>query len=129
MHLNSWAVWAVYTTGQILHILLSANLSVHSKLNSVDTFGRYFKLRWIPLLCRLFLTTLTFVIAWDNPSIMSLDSRFLPAGGTQIALAGFMGWAADSIFDKVIAVIPGLSKELPGVDFPPAKSSTEMGKE
>jgi hypothetical protein len=114
MHLSHLAVWALYMTGQVLHVLLAANLVLKSKLNAVSSLAGYFALRWIPLLCRFFLTTLAFVLVWNNPSLVNID-HLMPTASTQIAMAGILGWFSDSVFDKFISMVPWLQKELPAV--------------
>jgi len=108
------AVWILYFIGQSLHVLLAANLVIKSKLNAVGSLRGYFALRWVPLICRLFLTTLTFVLLWNNPSIANLE-KLMPTLATQVAMAGILGWFSDSVFDKVISMVPWLQKELPAI--------------
>jgi hypothetical protein len=107
-------VWLLYFIGQALHILLAANLVIKSKLNSVDSLRTYFALRWVPLVCRLFLTTLTFVLLWNNPAIANIE-KLMPTFSTQVAMAGILGWFSDSVFDKIISLVPWLQRELPAI--------------
>jgi hypothetical protein len=118
--LSSLGVWIMYMLGQFLHILLTANLAVHSKINGIASFGIYFKTRWIPIVCRLFLTTLTFVLVWDNPALVNIES-LMHTTATQIAMAGILGWFSDSVFDKVLSVVPWLQRELPAIEPPAAQ--------
>jgi hypothetical protein len=117
-HMSTWGVWICYFLAQALHLLLGAHLSIHSKLNSVGSYREYFSLRIVPILCRVFLTTLVFLEVWYNQSVLDL-SRFTPTIQTQVAMAGILGWFSDSLFDKFLALIPGLQKELPAMDCPP----------
>ncbi len=113
--LTSLGVWLLYLLGQFLHVLLTANLAVHSKINGIGSFATYFRTRWIPIACRFFLTTLTFVLIWNNPDLFDIE-RFVKTTATRIAIAGILGWFSDSAFDKVLSLIPWLQKELPAVD-------------
>lgn len=108
------AIWVIYFIGQALHVLLAANLVIKSKLNAVGSLAGYFELRWIPLLCRLFLNTLIFVVIWNNPALVNIE-HLMPTVSTQIAMAGILGWFSDSVFDKFISMVPWLQKELPAV--------------
>jgi len=117
--MNVLAIWLLYFIGQALHVLLAANLVIKSKLNAVSSLGSYFQLRWIPLVCRLFLTTLSFMIVWENPVLFNLE-HLIPTVGTQAAMAGILGWFSDSVFDKLISLIPWLQRELPAVEPPAA---------
>lgn len=112
--MSDLVVWILYLIGQSLHILLAANLVIKSKLNAVDSLATYLALRWIPLLCRFFLTSLTFIILWNNPAIANIE-HLMPTFSTQVAMAGILGWFSDSVFDKVISMVPWLQKELPAV--------------
>ena len=112
--MSDLSVWGFYFIGQALHILLAANLVIKSKLNAVGSLAGYFSLRWIPLLCRLFLTTLSFVIVWNNPALVNIE-HLMPTISTQVAMAGILGWFSDSVFDKFISMVPWLQKELPAV--------------
>jgi len=112
--LSSLTIWMLYFVGQSLNILLAANLVIKSKLNAVDSLATYFQLRWIPLLCRLFLTTLMFIVIWNNPALTNIE-RLMPTMATQVAMAGILGWFSDSVFDKFISMVPWLQKELPAV--------------
>jgi hypothetical protein len=116
--IGTLGVWCFYIAGQFLHLLLGAHLALASKLNSVTTYSEYLRIRWVPILCRLFLTTAAFVIVWGNPAILEL-TRFMPTVATQIAMAGILGWFSDSVFDKLLGMIPIMQKELPMIDSPP----------
>lgn len=113
-------VWGFYIAGQALHLLLGAHLSIQSKLNSVTSYSEYLRIRWVPITCRLFLTTLAFVIVWDNPAVMDL-ARFMPTVAARIAAAGILGWFSDSVFDKLLGLLPLTNKELPSIDAPSEK--------
>lgn len=115
--LGTYGIWFCYAVGQLLHLLLGAHISIHSNLNSVTTYKSYFCYRWVPIVCRLFLTTMTFMIFWGNPTVLDL-TKYMPTTSTQIAMAGILGWFSDSVFDKVLALIPMFKKELPAVDDP-----------
>jgi hypothetical protein len=109
----NWLVWLLYFFGQLLHILSSAYLAIRSNKNNVQTLIEYLKSRVIPLVSRLFLSTLAFIIVWDNPKLNIEFSQYITNGLTQAAMAGILGWFSDSLFDKVVALIPWLGKELP----------------
>jgi hypothetical protein len=116
--MNVLAVWLLYFIGQALHVLLTAQLVIRSKLNALQNLSQYFQDRWIPLVCRLFLTCLAFMIVWENPVLFNFE-HLIPTFGTQVAMAGILGWFSDSVFDKLVAFIPWLHHELPAVE-PPA---------
>jgi hypothetical protein len=116
---STYGVWVCYFLAQALHLLLGAHLSIHSKLNAVASYYQYFSLRIVPITCRVFLTSLVFVVVWYNQSLLDL-SRFTPTVATQIAMAGILGWFSDSVLDKFLALIPGIQKDLPpAIDCPP----------
>jgi hypothetical protein len=115
--LSVLSVWLLYFIGQALHVLLTAHLTIRSTLNALTSYEEYFRLRWMPLVCRIFLTTLAFMIIWANPRLFGLE-RLMPTLATQAAMAGILGWFSDSLFDKLVAMIPGLQRELPAMDVP-----------
>lgn len=119
--LGGWSIWVMYVIGQFLHIISTAYYAIISHKNATDSFGKYLAVRWVPIVSRLFLTTATFVLAWNNPSILDLE-RFMPNVASKIAMACILGWFSDSLFDKVISLVPMLRGELPSVP-PPGESS------
>jgi len=116
-HTHHWImVGAFYGLGQFLHILLIANAASRSSLNAFKTLQDYFRARWVPIVGRAFLSILAFILIWDNPKLVDLDS-WLPGLAQEGALAGILGWFSDSVLDKVVNLLsgmfPGLQKELP----------------
>jgi hypothetical protein len=113
-----WPILAIYMVGQFLNILFASYLAVNSKINRVYSVKKYFTLRWIPIVCRLFLTTVAFPLMWNKTF---LSSDFMSTFYSQVALAGILGWFSDSALDKLLSIIPFLQKELPKhqADMPP----------
>ena len=119
-------IWAFYFLAQILHLLWAGWLAARSKANLLTGVLDFLKLRAVPIVCRLFLTTLTFMLLW-YPLIGAITVVF--KSFMQIAaLAGIFGWASDSLWDKLVAtlgqVLPAFQREklpsLDGKDDPPA---------
>lgn len=106
-------VWIFYFVGQGLHVLLVSWLASRSDANTLSGPFAYVKLRWVPILCRVFLVTLSFMFIW-LPVIGAL-SGVIKAYMQLVALAGVFGWCSDSVWDKFIAllapVVPALQKE------------------
>lgn len=118
---HSWAIWPFYFIGQALSILAAANASVHSKISGVTCFEEYFRARWIPIACRLFLASMAFVWVWNNRVLVDID-RFTQNLGSQVAIAGGLGFFSDKVLDVVLNLasrfLPGLQKEVPLVNPP-----------
>lgn len=109
------AMLAVYNVGQFSGILAAAYLASKSTLNSVASIRQYFGIRWIPVGIRWLACFATFLIAWENPSVINLE-RFMPNIAAHMGVAWFLGFASDQIFDKILAIVlPGIQKELPAV--------------
>lgn len=104
-------VVAVYLAGQGLHVALNAVNTVRSGLNSLTTYGGYFRNQGIFIAVRLFLTCAAALVAWDNPRLLALDKLTLTPL-TQVGLAAMAGYSADSLFEKLAALV-GLAPELP----------------
>lgn len=113
----SLVLYSFYITGQGLHLLSGAYLSIHSNLNSVTTYKSYFCYRWVPVSLRVFLALCAFMIIWDNPDIMDL-SKFIHSPAKQWAAAGILGVFSDSVLDKVLAAFPLTKRDLPAIDDP-----------
>ena len=118
-HVHTYALgsMALYGVGMFLHILMVANLAVHSKGGAINDFKTYLSTRWIPISCRIFLSILAFVLLWDNPALFDID-RFMTTASSQVAISGVLGWFSDSLLDKLISFVPWLKKELPVVPAP-----------
>lgn len=112
--LVTFLLWLVYFTAQILHVLLGAHLAIKSKLNGLCGLRGYLAARWIPIVCRVFLASCTFAIVWANPFLFNMQ-KFVSTPTSQVALAGILGWFSDSLFDKVVGMLPGLQKEIPAL--------------
>jgi len=119
IHLHSKGIWLCYFVGQLLHIAFVANAAIQSKINAVNTWPAYFKVRWIPLVSRGFLSVMAFLLVWDNPRVIDMDN-YIDTAKTAIAMAGILGYFSDSVLDKVLNVfskfLPGLQKELPAAE-------------
>lgn len=114
--ITTLGVWSMYWAGQLLHILLVASLTIKSSLpNGITSVTSYLRAKWIPLVCRMFLTTAAFMIVWDNPQMVNIQAYTHGILATS-ALAGLLGWFSDSVFDKVLSFIPALSGSLPKLD-------------
>ena len=104
-----------YAIGQASGILAAGYLASKSTLNSIKSIRHYFSVRWIPVFLRSLMGLFAFFVVWDNPSVFPLE-RFMPNFLAHIGVAGFLGFASDQMFDKVLAVLfPGLQRELPPI--------------
>ncbi len=110
-----------YNSGQALNVLAQAYLASRSSLNSIKSITDFFKFRWVPIGIRWFVCLCLFLVVWENPAVLNIE-KFMPNFASHLGVSGMLGWASDSIFDKVMAVIfPGIQKELPAVPGPEAK--------
>ena len=115
------ALLLCYMTGQVLLVICTAFIASKSRLNGLQSWMDYFKLRWPPLALRWFISLCTFALIWNNPKVMNLDA-WVPTFEAQMGLSGIFGWVSDSILDKGLAIIfPGIAvRELPPIPEPPA---------
>jgi len=113
---ETFGVWVLYLTGNVLHVLLKAQASSQSTLNKLSGIGAYLKLNWVAISSRFFLNTMSFLFVWHSPWLFDLDKLNL-AMPARLALAGMLGWFSDSVFDKAILLLsrffPSLQKEAP----------------
>ena len=126
----TWGVWALYAAGMLLHVFMKAQIAYRSKLNGLSSFWEYLRAQLFPILCRVFLNTMAFMVLWDNPDVIDLSNLNLGIN-TKLGLAGTFGWFSDSVFDKLLGylsrVFPGLQKEVPPSELPPHAGGTGRG--
>lgn len=104
-----------YNIGQFAGIMAMAYAAAKSQLNSLSSIRGYFRLRWVPITVRWVICLFMFFVAWDNPSVMNLE-KFMPSLLSHLGVAGFLGFASDQIWDKILVVVlPGIQKELPAI--------------
>lgn len=114
-------VLATYIVGLAINVLAAAYIASQSKLNNVESIAHYFKLRWVPVSIRAVLCIFLFLIVWENPAVIKLET-YMPNFAAHLGVSGMLGWASDSIFDKVLAVVfPGIQHAMPAV---PNESNT-----
>jgi len=114
-----------YMTGQVLLVICTAFIASKSRLNGLQSWIDYFKLRWPPLALRWFISLCLFMLVWQNPKVINLDA-WVPTFAMQMGLCGIFGWVSDSVLDKVLVLIfPGIAvRELPPVPEPPDATPT-----
>lgn len=119
--LHNVLILLCYNLGQFAGVLAVGYVATKSMLNSIESLRQYFKLRWVPIFVRWIACLFTFFIVWDNASVIDLE-KYLPNALAHFGAAGFLGFASDQIFDKVLAIIlPGIQKELPPLSYPEDK--------
>ncbi len=115
-----------YNIGQAFNVLAGAYIASKSSLNSIKTIWQFFSIRLVPVGIRWFLCNCLFFIVWENPSLLNIE-RFMPNLAAHVGIAGLLGWASDSIWDKVLAMIlPGIQKELPVIPPPAVKGGGDQ---
>lgn len=115
--------WLCFLVGQYLSILARAWASVTSKLSGIATYGQFFRLHGIPILIRVFLASMGFMLWHSNAAMFSKAiARLVSVTGFNIssdpfplnpATAGIFGYFVDSILDKISILVPGMRKEIP----------------
>lgn len=112
-------ILAFYNLGLAINVLAAAYLAAQSQLNNIQGIAHYFQVRWVPVGIRWILCIFLFLVAWGNPSVIPLE-RFMPNFAAHLGVAGMLGWASDSVFDKVLAIVmPGIQHALPAVPNDP----------
>lgn len=94
-------LYAVFFAGQIFHLLEQATGIAASTLpNGVATLGEYLRQRKWQLVGQVFVALLLFWFVFDNPKLLNLADLGM-GYRTRLALAGMLGWFADSASRKL----------------------------
>lgn len=103
-------IYVPYGIGHTLHLMSSANLAVKSDRNQLRSLAEYLSARWMPILCRTALNVAAFIIVWNNPDWLDLQSMQKTLQ-MQFAIAFILGWFSDSAMDKLVAMLPWIGKD------------------
>lgn len=128
------SLWLCFLVGQYLSVLARAWATVNSKLNGITSYGQFFRVHAVPILIRVFLASMLFMLWRYNTGAFSKTiARLVGATGFQFsgdpfplnpATAGIFGYFVDSILDKLSVLVPAMRKEIP-----PARDEVPAAKE
>jgi hypothetical protein len=127
-HIHPHLVWFFYWTGWFMHILAVAYLTCKSESNPARTIVAYVVQKWPPILIRMFLVTLGFLLwKFDPDAVNKIAQHYAQdlAPGTihdfvmsvglplNALTAGAYGYVGDSLLDKLIGVTPWFKSVAP----------------
>lgn len=94
-------MYLVFFAGQLLHLLERADGTAKSSLpNGVKTIREFVVKNKYQIVGQVFLALVVYWLVIDNPKVVNIEA--LGTGyKTRLALAGALGWFADSFSDKV----------------------------
>ncbi|HEV8384005.1 MAG TPA: hypothetical protein VGQ11_03970 [Candidatus Acidoferrales bacterium] len=112
------ALWTLYLSGQLVHVLKRAGMAVRSKSNRIGSRREFIAFNWDALLVRVVLCAGLFWVLLTNPRgltriFMALGTNFTADVSIDLGSALILGYFADSILDWMVSKVPWLQKELP----------------
>lgn len=104
-------VWIAYLIGQVLHILKRAQLSSWNPATPGDSIRAFLRANWVDVLIRFTLCTAGFIVWASQPQFVEVvlekfgASDWLNILQVNVLTAMAYGFAADSVFDYVLAAV------------------------
>lgn len=115
--------WIPFLVGLAIHVLLQAQASVRASSNGVMTLRAWLSLMWVPVVGRLFLCSVGMAFWLESPALFSKGLSLIAinfAIPMNYGTTALFGYSADSLLDKVGAIIGGrLNVDIPQVVPPP----------